>query len=97
MEIIKSNENTIEITGNVKTIEDYEQIKQVIDSMVDNGIKDINFKLLDSFSLTSSVIGYLIKIINLEGVRLTTYISDKRLMKLLSSLNLVNLFNVKEM
>lgn len=97
MEIRQPNENTIEIVGNVKTIEDYEQIKEVIDSMVNNGIKDINFKLLDSFSLTSSVIGYLIKIINLEGVRLTTYISDERLMKLLNSLNLVTLFNVREM
>ncbi len=97
MEIRQPNENTIELIGNVKTIEDYEQIKEVIDSMVNNGIKDINFKLLDSFSLTSSVIGYLIKIINLEGVRLTTYISDERLMKLLNSLNLVTLFNVREM
>ena len=96
MEIRQPNENTIEIIGNVKTIDDYEQIRHIIDSMVNYGIKDIHFKLLNSFSLTSSVIGYLIKIINLENVTLTTYVSDERLMKLLNSLNLKALFNVRQ-
>lgn len=97
MEVKKPNENTLEIIGNIKSIDDYSRIKSEIDVIVNAGQKEIHLKLLDSFSLTSSVIGYLIKTINLNKITLHTYVNDERLDKLLASLNLSTMFNVKSL
>ncbi len=96
MEIKTSGSNEVTIVGNVKTMSDYQDIKRVIQEMIEGGATNITVKIPDSFSITSSVIGYFLKIINKDNVTLSIQIKDERLFKILKDLNLVDIFNVKK-
>jgi len=96
MNIKAIDSNTIEINGNIKSLEDYNEIKRLSQVMVSNGVTEITFNILDSLSMVSSVIGYLIKLINVDKVELHVNVWDDRLYNLLDQLNLVSLFNVQK-
>ena len=91
---IESMGNKLKIRGNVKSISHYNDIKSSIDQMIQNQ-KDIVVELLDSISLTSLVIGYFTKIVNIDEVVLRLHIGDERLFELLDDLGLIQVFNVK--
>jgi len=55
---VSTSFNTITIKGNIKTISDYDVIVAAIEPLLDSH-RDIVFHLIDSISLTSSVIRYL--------------------------------------
>lgn len=88
---ISSNGNTVTIEGNIKSVSDFQLIKSTID-----GVNDSNIYLIinDSFSITSSVIGYLNKLIHKDGITISMRVNDDRLYDLLNDLNLISLFNV---
>jgi len=88
---ISSSGNTVTIEGNIKSVSDFQQIKSVIDGISDS---KINLVIKDSFSITSSVIGYLNKIIHKDGKTIHMSINDSRLYDLLNDLSLISLFNV---
>ncbi|MGD9808469.1 MAG: hypothetical protein AB7E76_12295 [Deferribacterales bacterium] len=94
MEIKATGKNVLEITGNIKSLDDYNKIKRESQSMVAHGETHITLNVVDSLSMVSSVIGYLIKMINVDGIHLTVNVWDERLYKLLDQLNLLDLFNV---
>ena len=94
MDIKATGKNVLEITGNIKSLDDYNMIKRHSQAIVANGETHITFDVVDSLSMVSSVIGYLIKMINVDGIHLTVNVSDERLYKLLDQLNLIDLFNV---
>ena len=85
--------NTLNIEGNIKSIEDFEQIKMALDGMV-NVYDSIVINVKDSISITSSVIGYLMKLVN-EGKRIYLNVGTDDLYSLLSELDLINTFFVK--
>jgi len=87
--------NKIIIKGNVKSISDFNNIKNAIDSIISMN-KYIILELVDSISLTSSVIGYLSKLVNVDGVTVELYVGDDGLYELLSDLGLISLFRVKK-
>lgn len=94
MEIRIIDDSSVEIKGNIKSLDDYNEIKRVSQSLVSKGADSVNYEILDSFSMVSSVIGYFIKLINIDGVHVSMNVYDERLYALMDQLNLVHLFNV---
>ncbi|WP_022851849.1 hypothetical protein [Limisalsivibrio acetivorans] len=92
---VKGNELVIE--GGIKSIDDYLEIKSALQYMVDNGIECIEMKIVDSMSITSSLIGFMLKVINVDRVEMHVYVGTKRLEELLSELDLSKVFNVRLM
>ena len=93
MEISVSS-NTVVITGNIKTISDYQQIKENVDNLTKNH-KHIIITIQDSISITSSVIGYLNKLVLKDKIDIEIKVGDAQFMELFEDLNLVSLFKVK--
>lgn len=89
--------NTVEIKGNIKSLDDYNEIKRVTQELVSKGTTEMTINVIDSLSMVSSVIGYFIKLINIDKVDLHINVWDKRLYSLLDQLSLTDLFKVKHM
>jgi len=87
--------NRLVIKGNVKSVKNYEDIKNAVDAITSTS-KHVVIELVDSISLTSSVIGYLSKLVNVDGVTVELYVGDKGLYDLLNDLGLISLFKVKK-
>jgi len=94
MQISVSSDN-VKIEGNIKSVSDYQEIKSTIDSVVDTH-KSITITIVDSLSITSSVIGYLNKLVLRDGVSLTMKVGNAQLMELLKDLNLDSLFKARK-
>ena len=95
MQIELRGNSEIIITGNIKSIDDGMKIKESIGSIQKNGVKSIVIKIKDSFSMTSTVIGYLMKVVNLDKIQLSLIVGDQRLYQLLDELSLVHVLNVR--
>ncbi len=90
---ISSSSNTITIVGNIKTVGDFQSIKTAVDS-IKNSYKTIILEIQDSISITSSIIGYLNKLVLKDGIDLNMKVGDKQLIALLEELNLAATFKV---
>lgn len=86
--------NKVLISGNIKSINDFNVIKQSIDQMIYKH-KSIYIDIIDSMSITSSVIGYINKIIHKDKIDVNILIHDKNLLRLFDDLNLTQTFKVK--
>ncbi|MDD2366803.1 MAG: hypothetical protein PHN84_11620 [Desulfuromonadaceae bacterium] len=95
MLIKHTGNNELTITGNIKSVEDGQEIKQAIDAIQKKGVKSILLKIQDSFSMTSTVIGHLMKTVNIDRVGLSIVVGDRRLYQLLEELSLIDVFNVR--
>ena len=95
MQITHSSNNELTIIGNIKSIEDSMEIKQAINGLQQKGAKSITLKITDSFSMTSTVIGHLMKLINIDKVSVSIIVGDHRLYEIIEELSLVQLFNVR--
>jgi hypothetical protein len=84
--------NTIVIKGNITSISDAEKIINLLHSLSNNNV--IILKILDSFSLPSSIIGELLKLHNM-GKKIILEVKDPVLYELLDDLNLTKAFSVK--
>lgn len=91
-----SNEGKVVVKGNVKTIKDSQELKNKIESVTKNHQK-ITIELLDSFSLTSSITGYLTKKKQADNIDITMVVHNPQLYELLDMIALTDLFNVKKM
>ena len=87
--------NTVKITGNIKTINDFQAIKTALDSMKTEH-ESIKIILLDSISITSSVIGYFNKLVLKDKITIRIKVGNTQLMELFSDLNLVQIFHVTQ-
>ena len=93
MEISVSG-NAVTISGNIKSVSDYQTIKTSLDALVRNSSIIINIK--DSISITSSVIGYFNKLVLKDKINVQMNIGNEQLMELLQDLNLASIFNAKK-
>ena len=93
---IQSQCSELLITGNIKNTSDYQSIKDNVNALVQSGAKSIIVKTPESFSMTSSVIGFFIKVIFQDKVSIHVYVKDDRLYSLLEDLNLIETFKVKK-
>lgn len=93
---IQRQGSEIVITGNIKNTSDYQSIKDNVNALVQSGAKSIIVKTPESFSMTSSVIGFFIKVIFQDKVSIHVYVKDDILYSLLEDLNLIETFKVKK-
>lgn len=84
----------LEIDGNIKNIEDFNKIKECISSMHLQRGDSLKLFIRNSFSMPSAIIGYMLKLIQQDNIKLHMYIDDDRLIELLDDLNLKTVFNV---
>lgn len=91
---IETLTNKVTIHGNIKSVEDFHKIKSALDAMK-NDYKEITLEIVDSLSITSSVIGYLNRIVLEEGIKLYLHAKSEQLILLLEDLGLNKLFNAK--
>lgn len=91
---LKTSSNTLVITGNIKSISDFQEIKNAVDGIVANH-KHVNLHIVDSLSVTSSVIGYLNKLVLKDNIDLNIVVGNQQLYHLLDDLNLVSTFKAK--
>lgn len=92
---ISASGNRVIISGNIKSVSDYQQIKGTLDVLTQNQ-KHIVIEIEDSISMTSSVIGYLNKLVLKDKIDIEIKVGDVQLMELFEDLNLVSLFKVKK-
>jgi hypothetical protein len=92
---IKSSNNNLFISGNIKSIAHYRTIEQEVDKLI-NSVNNIQIHILDSISLTSSVIGYFCKMVDNNDVAISLFVKDENLHELLNELNLIALLNVRK-
>lgn len=92
---IQSSANNIIIDGNIKSVSDFQEIKQIIDSTIRTH-KHIVINIKNSLSITSSVIGYLNKLVLKDGIDISMHIGDEQLIELLADLNLASTFKARK-
>jgi hypothetical protein len=92
---IQIQSNVVNIRGNIKTMQDYQQIKESLDTLSKTQ-KTIIINMLDSISITSSVIGYLNKLVLKDKINLSINVSSSTLKELFDDLNLTSLFHVRK-
>lgn len=95
MQIEDMGNNELIITGNIKSVEDSIELKNTINNLVVKGSNYIQLNIKDSLSMTSTVIGFLMKLVHHEKVKLSIVVGDKRLYNLLEELSLLQQFNVR--
>lgn len=91
---IEVSSNKITITGNIKSIGDFQNIKDSVDGVITQH-KHINIDIVDSLSITSSVIGYFNKLVLKDNIDMHMNIGNEQLLHLLDDLNLVSTFKAK--
>jgi hypothetical protein len=87
--------NRVTISGNIKTITNFQTIKTTIDALIVQE-NSIIIYLTDSMSMTSSVIGYFNKLVFKDKINISMHIKNTQLIKLLQDLNLDKLFKVQK-
>ena len=92
---IEISSNTVTIDGNIKSVSDFQAIKQNMDSIVGTH-KHIILNIKDSLSITSSVIGYLNKLVLKDNIDINMHVGDPQLMELLDDLSLTSTFKARK-
>jgi len=92
---ISTTGNVVTIKGNIKTVMDYQSIKENIDSVAASH-DAITVRIVDSISITSSIIGYFNKLILKDKVKIEMKVGNSQLLELFEDLSLTSLFNVKK-
>jgi hypothetical protein len=97
MEVKVSGASEVTVYGDIKSIEDYQEIKNAVKGLVSSGKNSLVIKIPDSLSMTSSVIGFLLKLTYGDQVKIAMLVKDERLYNLLDVLNLITVFDVKKL
>lgn len=85
----------LHIFGIIKSMDDSLAIKQaVLEQLARDKTARITLIIEDSFIMTSSVIGSLLKMIQKDRVDLSVMVKSGELLELLQKLNLIGLLNV---
>jgi hypothetical protein len=91
-----SSSMDIIISGNIKSISDTDVIKSaIIRAWNKDESKSLNIFIDDSFIITSSVIGFLIKFIKKDRMPITLYVKNDELYEMLDDMNLVEALNIR--
>ncbi len=95
MEIRTVGSQELVVTGIIKTIDDSMQLRGELQKLYEGGAQSITLRIEDSFALPSAVIGYLMKLVNRDKVRLTLLAGDNRLYELLEELQLTTFLGAR--
>lgn len=88
------NKNTVKVYKDITNIEDFEKIKSFIEKIRENE-KILILEIIDSVFITSSLIGYLYKLREKDGLDIIIRIGKKELKEVFEDLNLLNVFKVE--
>jgi len=91
---IHKSTKSIKIEGNIRSISDVNDIKSTIDSYNLVSGNSFSIEIVNSFAMPSALIGYLLKLVQQDEVKLRLEIHDTRLAELLDDLNLTKVFNI---
>ncbi len=92
---VHSEHVNILITGTIKTIGNAQAIKDAIrQAHEQHPCIIINLMIQDSFIITSSVIGFLIKSIKMDKMNLHVKVGSEELYEMLNDMNLIEIMNV---
>jgi len=92
---IEAKLNIITITGNIKSISDFAKIKSLVDNVTSQH-ESIVVNIVNSLSVTSSVIGYFNKLILKDKINVKMNVGSEQLINLLDDLNLTSTFKAKK-
>jgi hypothetical protein len=92
---ISNTASIVTIKGNIKSIGDFQAIKTCLDTIAED-TSSISINIVDSISITSSVIGYFTKLVYNDKINIILKVGDKRLYHLLDELSLISIFNVQK-
>lgn len=90
------NDIIITVTGVIKGLTDSQRLKDAIESVSAKN-KPIIINVMDSFAITSTIIGYLRKKIALDKQIISIKAKDERLYELFEELKLLEIFNVSKL
>ncbi len=85
----------IEIYGTIRDMNEIAQIRNKIDGL---GLKEgerLDLSILGSFSMPSSLIGYLLKLVEQQKIEISLTVDDEMLAELLEDLSLKKIFNLR--
>jgi hypothetical protein len=95
--INNSSSSIINIEENIKSLSDNDDIKMAIENAWNsNSDNPIEIHIKDSFIVTSSVIGFLIKFIKKDKIPITLYITNDELYEIMDDMNLIQALNIKK-
>lgn len=94
--MIVVQDNTLTVNGDIRSIRDYNDIREHIQKILDGGVANIKIKIPTSKTLTSSVIGYLLKIRKRDNIKVTIEVGVDTLYEILEQLRLIEVFNVSK-
>ncbi|MGP1561748.1 MAG: hypothetical protein ACTTIC_06645 [Helicobacteraceae bacterium] len=89
----EENRYLVEMDGPIKSVTDSSDIKEALNSCGDTS-KAVVIKITNSFSVTSSVIGFLLKKVQVDNFKISLEVADNRLYELFDTLNLIEALNV---
>ncbi|WP_038055165.1 hypothetical protein [Thermodesulfobacterium hydrogeniphilum] len=93
---ITEKENELIITGHVITISDYWLIKEVVTNLVEKGYREIILTFNDAEILNSSIIGFLLKLVLKENIKVKIKIKNPDLYKFLKILGVIDVFEIEK-
>jgi len=93
---IENHNNTVSVKGNIASVSDFEAIKNNLENLKSSH-SSIVLKIYDSLVINSSLIGYLVKIVNQDGIKLNFQAGSEILYELLDDLGLAKTFNLKRL
>lgn len=89
-------QNEIIINGQLINISDYRLIKETIAKIINEGHKSLSVTFNDTDSITSSVLGYFLKLVQKDKIELKMKVRSNNLYSLLDMLRLVEIFKVSK-
>ena len=92
---LQNEQNIISIKGNIATVSEFDDIKQNLELMRTQH-KNVVLKIYDSLVINSSLIGYLVKVVNQDGVNIHLHAGNEILYELLDDLGLSKTLNLKK-
>ncbi len=96
IDIIKNtSENILNVEGIIKSSENTQSFINAIDSTLRDN-KNLTINIKDSFSVTSTVIGFLLQKVNVDKINLTINVGNDRLYELFDMLELISILNIKK-
>ena len=91
---IRQRSDDFFIEGNIKTIGDFQAIKHALDVFIKHNTS-VKLTIKDSISVTSSVIGYLTKLVLKDKIVVEVCVGNGELINLFEELGLKELLHVR--
>lgn len=93
---LQNENNIVSVKGNIASVSDFDLIKQKVEE-VKSKHHNIILKIYDSLVINSSLIGYLVKVVNQDGITINMQVGNEILFELLDDLGLITTFNLQKL